>query len=816
MKFGFRRKKTAIITDEMSVKILFDDDFSPESNDQIKQVVEEVSAAQAQQGLPPIEQSLPFATLKTAEDLFSKIRDKIASADTSTIAVPFKYVAIWEFDPNKKQNSSNPSESIVLENFEVPYDYQNFTKSVFEEIFNDPSNADINYESKLEYCKSVKRAYMAATNVDDREIARIPERAEVENGAVSLDVPIFDTQIQHTETIDKQPLEEPNTTIAGESPKKLAKTDVKKTNSDDVYYDADNHTFSNVDPSLVKIKVPEKQPSEKQPARNVISNPNPRKNGTSNRLQAQKLNAQHEMFSENAEAQQQGRVQAPRFPISTIQEVGPADDRYVSFMLNEHKKYLNELLKNAEEKINQKNRQDILTLTDHYDKTVENAVQEFKKDNDPIKGLHDAIESKLLDAKNEEFAALTEDIDRDQQRRLEQAKQEFEAQQSQINQDHDQQIRNTDDELSEKYTTMAQREYTVESKKRLDKFKTDTEKVKAKQLRENELGLQKNISNQLIKSHDVLETFYKELVANLDEYQAKTESEHLNALSVATARDRAEAEKRHSTAPYDELKQLTTEKMQLKEAVATLQAQNAGLEKSKSELTASLQSRERENINLTRSLELASTAPKPGKTDQPEKTTIDRYIELQLAQNMAEQTAQDKAKNSKTPSNTVENESLNNVTKGLRRSVVGLLMVLVLGAGGTGFFIHQQNTQHNQQIQALQKTMSKRHSTTSTKANTKNTSTDASSATTQSTDVNATEDAALHSENLAKVQSNQGATYQVLDEAILSKNATQVQQALSKLDNLKLNDDYRTTQVESILNNAHNSDLANNVKNANQ
>lgn len=212
------KKKSIMLDDKYTIRLEFADQFKPENNTQVAEAIQSASETEKNNGLPALDQTLPFATLKTAEDLFDNLRDVVAeTADP----IEFDYLAIWLFDKTKKakmgkpnSEDGNPHEYITLPGFKLNYDYQNLTKVIFETIFNLPENSDVSYDEKIEICQDLKQAYLESVNVGENEIARLPKKAEIEKGAVTLDVPAYSTS--------EPPAEEP-----------------KKQ-----YYDAKTHTFS--------------------------------------------------------------------------------------------------------------------------------------------------------------------------------------------------------------------------------------------------------------------------------------------------------------------------------------------------------------------------------------------------------------------------------------------------------------------------------------------------------------------------------------------------------------------------------------------
>lgn len=94
-----KKKNQFMLDDPYTVRLEFDDEFAPENNDEIRKIIEQVSESEENENVAPLNQTLPFATFKTAEDLFDELRTLAA---TTAKPVTFSYFAIWEFDKTQK------------------------------------------------------------------------------------------------------------------------------------------------------------------------------------------------------------------------------------------------------------------------------------------------------------------------------------------------------------------------------------------------------------------------------------------------------------------------------------------------------------------------------------------------------------------------------------------------------------------------------------------------------------------------------------------------------------------------------------------
>lgn len=388
------KKKSIMLDDKYTIRLEFVDQFKPENNTQVAEAIQSASETEKNNGLPALDQTLPFATLKTAEDLFDNLRDVVAE---TAEPIEFDYLAIWLFDKTKKakmgkpnSDDGNPHEYITLPGFKLNYDYQNLTKVIFETIFNLPENSDVSYDEKIEICQDLKQAYLESVNVGENEIARLPKKDEIEKGAVTLDVPAYSTSEPPAEA----------------EPKKQ-------------YYDAKTHTFSDHPieddtPSTTETVAAEPVST---PAPAPIEKPKPAAKPT-----APAASTVHETRSavravtdaaddEQKLAREKGHVSAPQFEVAELDPVEPGQHGYVEYQLNQRKKTFNALLQNSAEKINDKNEKAILDLRESYKTKIEKAVANFRKQHkNDAANLHAKIANELYAAQKQKMSEYRKSI----------------------------------------------------------------------------------------------------------------------------------------------------------------------------------------------------------------------------------------------------------------------------------------------------------------------------------------------------------------------------------------------------------------------
>lgn len=532
------KKKSIMLDDKYTIRLEFADQFKPENNTQVSEAIQSASETEKNNGLPALDQTLPFATLKTAEDLFDNLRDVVAeTADP----IEFDYLAIWLFDKTKKakmgkpnSEDGNPHEYITLPGFKLNYDYQNLTKVIFETIFNLPENSDVSYDEKIEICQDLKQAYLESVNVGENEIARLPKKAEIEKGAVTLDVPAYSTS--------EPPAEEP-----------------KKQ-----YYDAKTHTFSDHPieddtPSITETVAAEPVST---PAPAPIEKPKPAAKPT-----APAASTVHETRSavravtdaaddEQKLAREKGHVSAPQFEVAELDPVEPGQHGYVEYQLNQRKKTFNALLQNSAEKINDKNEKAILDLRESYKTKIEKAVANFRKQHkNDAANLHAKIANELYAAKQRELKAEYAKIDRQREDDLEQAERVYQQQQSKINSDSENNKQQAEQRLSKHYEQLANKKFDTEwaeIKRRNDDAET---KLRQEKQRHYELQAREDAAQLRVNGLDLLQQMLTDETQELDDYRTQVTNEHLNAKQIVISENRSETEKQRIQAPFEELRE---------------------------------------------------------------------------------------------------------------------------------------------------------------------------------------------------------------------------------------------------------------------
>lgn len=807
------KKKSIMLDDKYTIRLEFADQFKPENNTQVAEAIQSASETEKNNGLPALDQTLPFATLKTAEDLFDNLRDVVAE---TAEPIEFDYLAIWLFDKTKKakmgkpnSDDGNPHEYITLPGFKLNYDYQNLTKVIFETIFNLPENSDVSYDEKIEICQDLKRAYLESVNVGENEIARLPKKDEIEKGAVTLDVPAYSTSEPPAEA----------------EPKKQ-------------YYDAKTHTFSDHPieddtPSITETVAAEPVST---PAPAPIEKPKPAAKPT-----APAASTVHETRSavravtdaaddEQKLAREKGHVSAPQFEVAELDPVEPGQHGYVEYQLNQRKKTFNALLQNSAEKINDKNEKAILDLRESYKTKIEKAVANFRKQHkNDAANLHAKIANELYAAKQRELKAEYAKIDRQREDDLEQAERVYQQQQSKINSDSENNKQQAEQRLSKHYEQLANKKFDTEwaeIKRRNDDAET---KLRQEKQRHYELQAREDAAQLRVNGLDLLQQMLTDETQELDDYRTQVTNEHLNAKQIVISENRSETEKQRIQAPFEELREANKTISDLKEQLsrtealrATAENENAALKSDKQLLQEKNDSLMNEKLAAAKEL---STKDSKNKNDEL-NSTLSNYIKFKLATEMQPQqpttrvaavestaVAADDHQTSKGHGEQYTKQ-MDGMLHGVKRLVVMFFLLLVLMICGFSYYTYRQHKENAARVEQITQRMNKKVAKAKqTNSNVVQESYKASSA----TDETQAALNALHANNGTELDKYKNEKYYALDKAIINNDAKAADAAVKAMGtDLAMNDRYRSTQAVSLLNQAGDTALANKVSDANK
>ncbi|WP_270648667.1 hypothetical protein [Limosilactobacillus mucosae] len=814
----FKKKnktKSVMLDDKYTIRLEFADAFKPENNPQVAEAIESASEFERDNGLPEVSATLPFMTFKTTEDLFDRLRNVVAE---TAEPIEFSYLAIWLFDKNQKakmgkpnSEGGNPHEYITLPGFKLDYDYQNLTKAIFETIFNLPENSDVSYDEKIEICQDLKQAYLESVNVDENEIARLPQESEVDKGAVTLDVPAYSVTASEPET---------NVTT----------------------YNPDSHTFSTsnrVDASAANSvaesvamtpTTPEPSAPVAQPKPQVAKQPvksTPEVHET--RSAVRSIN--DTVDDEQAIAREKGHVTAPQFEVAELDPVDPGQHGYVEYQVNQRRKTYNKILQNSAEKLNDKNEKAIMDLRETYKKAVEKAVLKYHKDHQNDKqDLHSRINTQLMAAKQRDLQAEFKKIDQQHDKDLRDAQLAFEQLKNQLESDTKTNKEQAQTRLTKHYQQLADKRFADEWAKIERRNHENEAKIRQEKQRHYELKAREDAAQLRVNALELLQNMLTDETKELDNYQTQVTNEHLNAKQITISENRSETEKQRIQAPFEELREANKTISALKEQLARTEAlrdsaetENTALRNDKKQLESKNETLLNEKLAVTKELS-TRTRDTEKKNNDDLNTTLSNYIKLKLAAEMQPQPPRQQAatvestavSEKKDEQGHGENYSkqMNGMLHGVRRLVALFMVLLLLIICGFGYYTYHQHKQNEAQISQMTQTMNKKI------AKAKQTSSNVvqeSYKNSSSTDETQAALNALHSSNATELDKYKNEKYYALDKAIINNDAKAADEAVKAMGNdLGMNDRYRASQAVSLLNQAGDSSLATKVSDANK
>lgn len=805
----FHRKKKFVIPDKYSVHLTFDEGFAPANNDAMQQIIDDLSAAESQEGKPVLADTLPFASLEAAEDLFEKIStefyqnaDLLKTIENPDKGVPFEEVAIWEFDQSKKVNHHNPHEFIKIANFAVNEDWQNLTKPLFEEVFTNPENADFDYDTKKQICADFGQVYQEAVGVDDQQIATIPEEADINAGTATFDVPalsdsepIVQNEVgpdDEEETVDD--IINGNTDIDDSSDQR----------SSTVYYDPNTSTFSNQQPADNSnsndnnFEPTNDQSTEKQDSERPLVSATKASRAERSAITNQTQGDQQEMLSK-------GEVEAPLFDIEEIEQVGPADDRYVAYMLNQKAKTFNRQLQELARKLTSGNYEALTKLSSRYSDAIDKAERDYwLSHGEDLKKVAEEVIGHYQKLKKQRLTKEMKENDKRRQEDIADAKKVYDESVKKINREASHNADAISKRIEQSFHDQALAASSKAQDKKAQELDIGKSKVRADNTRKFNAQLQADAGSLVSEAAKMLKEQFDLNAEALDEYRTKVTSEHLAAVRDQAKVIQAEAEKNRLISPQKELREATKDLTSTKTENAKLLANVQQLEKANADYKAQLETLSSRNKQLVD--ERAAASKLAIANDVQSKSNgddlINQYLKMQIAQSLK-------------PTDNKQNPELDKAQKqlansqaafrGLKRLTTGVAVLFLLAIGGGCWYGYQQQKANNARISALQSQLTKKPKKQVSKVKV-----------TKPTDTAAKATTALHANDQKQLDRYSSEPYYDLDKAIIGNDDKAVDTAAQKLASYDLHDSYRATQTVNLLNKAGNHDLANKIADANK
>lgn len=810
MRF-FKHKSKLLITDPYLLRFELADNYTPERNPDVQKILDEISNNQKQNNEPPLNETLPFASFKTAEDFFNRLR---LIAAKEAMPIKFAYFAIWKYDQTQKvkigkKNSGkgNPHEYISFNKpgyeFLISSEYQNMTTQLFEVIFNDPDNIDTSYEDKITYCKALRQAYLDSTKVADDEVAKLPSLDEVENGPVSLQIPALTpskNKVKDNLVYDATTGKFFDPKIANqERQEKKSKSVTNKTNSQVTVNSQGVRTFDQPGkPKMADHKEKNTTKSKRvpqAPARRAI-----------------RKNIQNEVEEQTNLAREKGHIDAPQFAIEELESVEPGHPGYVEYWVNQKKKGFNKELQKIAKEISNKNEKAIINSRSNFSKSVDSAIDKLKKQHaNDADNIFNRIQEDMKNKKDVEYHKQVDAVDSNLQELLKQAAAEYQQKISNLKHKAKQNKVQIEEKLTKKYTALAEQVFT----KDLTKHDKDLQTVKQDLIHKLTLKfelLSREQAAQLRADGDrVLQEAFGKMNDQLTDLRIRANKVNNEAKAVNISQQRVENEKLRLESPSTDLKEAQVKLQSLQAKLATAQTNYERYKKISDDQEATLHANKAEIKRLNEEINNMTTkqaTDKVNKTNNKFADMLNNLIALQVAQQMGK-TNPDKGQqlsSQQQVQSATNDDQLKLAMKGFKRLALGLSTVIVLLIAGGGYLLVNQQNKYNQQLATTTKTMDAKIATAKQQAQPMSQS-----------EANRKALVALHENSNEKLDQYSNEKYYDLDKAIIANNATEANNAVKALgSDLNLQDHYRATQAQALLQKAGNPSLATKVGDANK
>ena len=567
-----------------------------------------------------INSALPLMKLSVANTLFKLIQERIGKQGQY---VAFETIEILYREDKGKSFKYIPY--LQVKDFGIDIKYKDFTGFVFENIFNGEEFEDIDIETKRDWARQFLDEYVKA-NPKQKVLALLPTETEAANGYIP--------QYQGIDDVIK--------TV--EQNKKVVQNSSK--------------------------------PSEKKE-----NSKNSTKEGTAekNKKSLQDVNAlarKHDVgIDKKIELpidKHRGKIKVPKFETKDLKQVTVTDKNYVPYKVNEKKVATNKYLSTFENQINLKNSEFLTTLSQELLEDVENQVEQFRKENNPEKGLHNEIKNKLLAAKSVEEKSVIERMqakcDEDVLAIRRKADNDIAERKSKLEAD----IALRKDEISESYAKKATEEEQKELIKRNDELNQKIDKLKKSLTLKAVASYNAKADEVVANAHKLAGTVYKKLANTIETWEQGVNKEHLNAVEVQASADRAKFNLEDVSVLNEKNRQLKAEKYDSDRKVESLRKEN-------SKLVDRVNSLQEQILNA--------------KNSSSEEDFFKEYLKTQLLnqkQKKDEETASIKPVSS-------EKGFLNRSS-----SLIGMLVVFViLGIGGVVIHENSMNQRYESTAAAL-------------------------------------------------------------------------------------------------------------------
>ena len=830
MKAPFCHKKLrvdAAIEDPYYLEIELRQGTGPDQDENIAKLINDKS--------PHLLDTLPLASFKDAEAFFMALQSSQQVIDDGAFAL--QTLKVDKHDLDAKVDANNPFTALILDDFEIPFDYQNVTKPLFESIFNDPDNLNVKFKEKIDLVRGISDSYLASTGLSRDNLARVPKEDEVkdelhpERPDVTLDVPAQQVTVSEPERLDKPKTAEP-TDYSGQ-------TDQTKLPSKPVYVPGSGTVLDQKEINALKQPTNSDSHVAAKPSAAPVISSTAHSVSTTVGNTDQPRRVQHDQVKARAATEDtvndliaRATAEPGLFEVKAVAAVGPEDEHYVDYALQNKRRDYNEQLLSGAKKITARNGELLLAEQSQQVKDIEQQLSQFRTASDHTQDIHHEVGTKYADQHDLAEKAGKDKLKAKFDKDTADAKARYEAQIASLTKQYADDQRQLTQNLNVQFEKAAVAEEKQRLSQQTQEIETGVEDLRKKLLRAAQINLNGYVQKLRGTASDVLLKMFQDYQADLDADEARFTTEHLNAMTKRAAVQQAENESRRVSAPYDSVHQLTqqlsdmtTRATQAESQTETLKSQHTQDRAEVDRLTSTVDTLKDRNEQLAAQREAANRG-----ASRTEGLTIEQA--LALGAHLAGKDAPEPKPTAPQHEDQLDQKEDQKTVQilGLKRLLkmaLVLIAVLVAGVIGGGFWMHSQTTNRADNQAIWQSSMSAslsrqvvQHSSGSnsqvrhTKKVTKNSSSTESSSVTVDSD-NERETRAFDNLDLAGVQALPQAKYAALDTALLNNNCNDVRVALSKLKNYQLNSKKRTKMTLNILRNNYYYDLSNQVENVN-
>lgn len=493
-----------------------------------------------------INATLPMMKLSVANKLFNSIHEKLGQQGEF---IGFETIEILFL--NTKGRSSKYVPYLQVKDFNIDLKYKDFTGFVFENIFNGEEFDDIDIETKRNWAREFLDEYVKA-NPSQKVLAILPTEAEAEEN--------YEAKYEGIDDLDDQD---------GLSNSNVAETDknndgnINIHNSNVNVLNTGKNSFNSTNKNTnVTGAFPDKDTNT---ATHTTATPVPVKEEIKNDRQDLLVDVN------------KGTIKVPKFEVSEVPEVSVAEKGYVSFKVNEKRKDSNKYLTTLEKEINLKNIEYLEKLRQDLQEDIDQQVQEFINENDPKKGLHEEIKTRLLAEKeveeNKTVKLMQKKCDEDVAAIQRQAEIDIEARKHRFTAD----VAKRKDDIATKFAKKATDEEASELQKRNQEITDKVEKLKESLVIKALAIFNEKVSNIISNGNKTGGTVFKKLANTIEIWEQGVNKEHLNAVEIQASADRAKFNLNDMSVLNEEIRKLKAEKMDIAEQNRNLMERNEEL-----------------------------------------------------------------------------------------------------------------------------------------------------------------------------------------------------------------------------------------------